>query len=83
LQYLGLCSLWISKVHHLVQQLVDDDEIVPYALLLEFLKVLCKDLDNFMEKEENFGSIGVSFGKSEKIEVVVSYIQILKEHLRL
>lgn len=34
LQYLGLGCLGISKVHHLVEEFVDDDEVVPDTLLL-------------------------------------------------
>ena len=29
LQYLSICGLGISKVHHLVQQLVADDKVIP------------------------------------------------------
>lgn len=44
LQYLALRCLGVSEIHHLIQQLVNDDEIVPYRLLLEFFEVLGQDL---------------------------------------
>ena len=57
LQNLGLGCLWVAKVHHLIQQLVDDDKVVPYTFLLELLEVFCKDLDHLVEEEEDFGGI--------------------------
>ena len=45
LQYLALRSLWITKIHHLIQQLIDDDEIVPYRLFLQLFEILREDLD--------------------------------------
>ena len=44
LEDLGLCDLRVSKVHHLVQKLVDDDEIVSDTLFLNLLEVLLKHL---------------------------------------
>jgi hypothetical protein len=40
LQDLALGRLDVAKVDHLVQQLVDDDKVVPDGFLLEFLEVL-------------------------------------------
>ena len=57
--------MWVAKVHHLIEQLVDDDKVVSYTLFLELLEVLGKDLDDLVEEQENLGSIGVSFGKGE------------------
>ena len=64
----------ITKIHHLVQQLVYDDEIVPYRFLLEFFEILCKDFDNFVQEEEDFGGVGVALRESEEVEVGVAYI---------
>lgn len=41
---LGLRDLRVTEVHHLVEQLVGDDEVVTDRLLLEFLKVVLEDL---------------------------------------
>ena len=51
LQYLALRSLRIPKVHHLIQQLVYDDEIVPYRFLLELFEILGKHLDDFVQEK--------------------------------
>lgn len=77
MENLRLCCLRIAKVHHFVKQLVDDDKVVPYRLLLELLKVFCKDLDEPVEEEENFGGIGVAFGEGEDIEIAVTNVEVL------
>ena len=50
LQYLALGRLREPEVHHLVQQLVDDDEVIPDGLLLELLEVLDEYLDDAVEE---------------------------------
>jgi hypothetical protein len=77
LQYLGLGSLWVAKVHHLIQQLVDDYKVVPYALLFELLEVFCEDLDDLVEEQEDLGSIGVALGKGEEVKVVVADVEVV------
>jgi hypothetical protein len=57
LKYLALCCLRIAEVHHLVHELVDDDKVIPDALLLEFLKVFDEDLDETVEEEDGFCGI--------------------------
>ena len=48
LQDLCFRKLWISKVHQLIQQFINDHEIVSDALLFKFFEVLCKHLqDNY------------------------------------
>ena len=44
LQNLGVRSLRVSEVHHLVEQLVADDEVVADALLLHLLEVVAQHL---------------------------------------
>lgn len=44
LQDLGFGRLRVTKVHHLVEKLVDDDKVVPDRLLLELLEVFDQDL---------------------------------------
>lgn len=48
LENLGLGGLGISKVHHLVKQLVDDNKIVADGFFFDDFEVLGKDLNNFM-----------------------------------
>jgi hypothetical protein len=40
--------LRIAKVHHLIEKLVDDNKIVPYAFLLQLLEVLRKDFNDLV-----------------------------------
>lgn len=57
LQDLGLCRLRESKVHHLVQQLVDDDEVVPDGLLFQLLEVFGEDGGEAVEEDDDLGSV--------------------------
>ncbi len=77
LQYLGFSGLWVAKVHHLIKQLVDDHEVVPYALLFELLEVFCKDFYDLVEEQENLSSIAVPFGKGEEVKVVVADVEVV------
>ncbi len=78
LQDLALGGLRVAKVHHLVQQLIDDDKVVAYALLLQHLEVLGEDLDDLVQEEQDFGGIRVALGKREDIEIVVPDIEVLR-----
>ena len=77
LQYLGLGGLWVAKVHHLIQQFVDNDKVVSYALFFELFEVFCKDLDDLVEEQENLGRIGVALGQGEEVEVVVADVEVV------
>lgn len=77
LQNLGLGGLWVAKVHHLVQQLVDDDKVVPYTLLLKLFEVFGKDLDDLVQEQQYLGGIGVSFGEGKEVEVVMADIEVV------
>lgn len=46
LQDLAVRGLRVTKIHQLIQQLVDDDKVVPDALLLQLFEVLREDLRN-------------------------------------
>jgi hypothetical protein len=63
LKDLGLCCLWVAKVHHLIQQFIYDNEVVSYTFFLEFFEILGEDLDDLMEEEKDFGRIGVALGE--------------------
>ena len=65
LENLALCCLWIAKVHHLVHELVNDDEIVSDALLLELLEVFDEHWDETVKEDDDLCSICVSLGESE------------------
>mmetsp|Transcript_27984 Transcript_27984/g.46928 ORF Transcript_27984/g.46928 Transcript_27984/m.46928 type:complete len:204 (+) Transcript_27984:834-1445(+) len=70
LEDLGLGDLGVSKVHHLVQKLVDDDKVVPDALLLNLLKILLEHVDGLVQEHQDHGGVGVSVGDSQEIDVV-------------
>lgn len=65
LKNLALRRLGVAKVHHFVQKLVNDDEIVAYTLFFEFLEILDENLDESVQEDYNFGSVGVSLGQGE------------------
>lgn len=65
LQDLALCRLGVSKVHHLIEQLIQNNEIVTNRLLLELLKVLLKYTSQLVQKENNLCSITVTARKRE------------------
>ena len=69
----------IAKVHHLVQQLIDDDEVVTDRLFLQLLEVLGEDLDNLVEEQEDLSRIGIALRQGKKIEVVVADVEVLAE----
>ena len=77
LQYLGLGGLWVAKVHHLIQQFVDDDKVVSYTLFFELFEVFCKDLDDLVKEQEDLGRIGVALGKGEEVEVVMADVEVV------
>jgi hypothetical protein len=69
--------LRVAKVHHLVQKLVYNNEIVADGFFFESLEVLCEYLNDFVEEEEDLGSICVALGEGEDVEVVVANIEVL------
>jgi hypothetical protein len=77
LQDLGFGSLWVAKIHHLVQQFVYDDEIVSNTLLLKLFEILSKDLDNLVEEKKDLSGIGVAFCEGEEVEIVVTNVEVL------
>jgi hypothetical protein len=77
LQDLRFGSLWIAKIHHLVQQFVYDDEIVSYTFLLKLFEIFSEDLDNFVEEKQDLGGIGVAFCEGEEVEIVVTNVEVL------
>ena len=72
LEDLGLGRLRVAKVHHLVEQLVYDDEVVADGFLLEDLEVLGEDLDDLVQEQEDLGGVGVALREGEEVEVVVA-----------
>lgn len=86
LQNLGLRCLRISKVHHLVQQFIDNNEVVADTLLLQNLEVFGENLHKLVEEKEDFSGICVSLGQCENVKVAVANIKVLYDiptHVRI
>jgi hypothetical protein len=77
LQDLGFRSLWVAKIHHLVQKFINDDEVVSYTLLFKLFEIFSEDLDDLVEEEKDFSGIGVAFRQGEQVEVVVTNVKVL------
>lgn len=77
LQNLALCRLRVSKIHHLVEQFVNDDKVVSNTLLFQHLEVFGEYLHNLVEEQKDLGGIRVSFGQCEDVEVTVTDIEVL------
>ena len=71
LQYLGICGLRISKVHHLVQKLVTDHKVVPNTLLLDLLEVLGHDLLDLVQQAEQQRHVAVGAAGGHNVDVAV------------
>lgn len=50
LQDLAFCRLRIPKVHHFIEQFIDNDKIVPDTLLFQDLEVFGENLDDLVEE---------------------------------
>lgn len=64
-QNLALGELRVTKVHHFVQQLVDDDKVVANTLFLQILKVLLKHLASLVQVHKQRSHVGVAPGERE------------------
>lgn len=77
MQYFALRGLRIPEIHHLVQQFIDNNKVVPNTLFFQLLEILGEDFDDLVEEEEDLGGVGVSFREGEEVEIVVSYVEVL------
>jgi hypothetical protein len=77
LQDLGFCGLWVPKVHHLIKEFIDDDEVVSYRFLFELFEIFREHLHDLMEEEKDFGSIRVALGQGKKIKIIMTDIEVL------
>jgi len=69
--------LRIAKVHHLVQQLVDDDEVISYTLLFQLFEIFCEHFDDLVEEQEDLSGIGVALREGKEVEVIMTDVEIL------
>lgn len=77
LQDLGFRCLRVAEIHHLVEELVDDDEIVADGFLLQCLEVFSEDGDEAVEEKKERGRVGVALRQGEEVEVRVANIEVL------
>jgi hypothetical protein len=66
--------LRVPKVHHLIEQLVRDDEVVADALLVDLVEVALEHLDHAVQKVEHHHCVGVLLGHRHEDEVVVAHV---------
>lgn len=69
LQYFGFGGLRVTEIHHFVEQLVDDDEVVADGFFLESFEVFGQGGDEAVEEEEEGCGGGVAEGEEEDVEV--------------
>ena len=77
LEDLGLCRLWIPKIHHLVEEFVDDHKVIPDTFFFEFFEIFGEDFDETVQEEKDLGGIRVRLSEGEEVEVVVSNVEVL------
>ncbi len=77
LEDFGFGGLRVAEIHHFVEKLVDDDEIVADGFLLQGFEVFGEDGDEAVEEEENGGGVRVAFGEGEDVEVRVPDVEVL------
>ena len=70
-QDLGLAILRVSKVHHLIQQLVHNDKVVPQHLLVELVEIGDEDVAEAVQEEEDGRRVHVGVGARHDVQVVV------------
>lgn len=71
----------VPKVHHLVQQLVDDDKVVSDTLFLKLFEVLREDLDDLVQEQEDLGGICVALCYCKEVEVVMADVEVLNSRM--
>ena len=64
LENLRIGRLRKAEVHQFVEQLVDDDEIVPHGFFLKVAEVLAEHAHASVEKGENHGDVGIDLRRA-------------------
>lgn len=71
LEQLDLCGLRVAVVHHLVEQLVDNNEVIADGLLLHIFEVALEDCHEGVEEGEDQHCVVIFLGDGDEVEVVV------------
>lgn len=59
LENIRIGRLWKAEVHHFIEQLIDDNEVISNGFFFEFFEIFTKDTNTFVEKWKNHRHIGV------------------------
>mmetsp|Transcript_6541 Transcript_6541/g.12955 ORF Transcript_6541/g.12955 Transcript_6541/m.12955 type:complete len:393 (-) Transcript_6541:127-1305(-) len=70
-QSLGVGCLGVSEIHHLIQELVDDHEVVLDTFLFKLVEVLSHDFHHKVQEVENHHDIRVLVGDSHDVKRVM------------
>lgn len=79
---LGLGGLRITKIQHFIEELINDDKVIPDTLFFQLFEIFCEDFHNAVEEEEDFGRIGILFRQGQQIEVVMSDVEVVDAFVR-
>lgn len=71
LEQFDLCGLRVAVVHHLIEQLIDDNEIIANGLLLDVFEVALENVDEGVEEGEDENCIVIFAGDGDEVEIVV------------
>lgn len=77
LQYLALRRLRVAKVHHLIEQFIDDDKVIADTLLLQYFEVFREYLHDLVQEKEDLGGIGVLLSQGKNVKVAVTDVEVL------
>lgn len=67
----------IAVVHHFVEQLIDNNEVVSDAFFLDIFEVAFEDIDECVQECEDHDCVVVFLGDGDEIEIVV-FVEIEK-----
>lgn len=62
LQDLALCRLWVAKIHHFIQKLIDHNKVVSYTFFFKLFEVFDENMSEAVEEEDDFCCVGVVLG---------------------
>mmetsp|Transcript_12720 Transcript_12720/g.39527 ORF Transcript_12720/g.39527 Transcript_12720/m.39527 type:complete len:393 (+) Transcript_12720:1683-2861(+) len=75
-QNLALRILRVAEVHHFVQQLVHDDEVVAQYLLVQLVEVLLEDAAQPVQEEQDRRRVYIGGGARHHVQVVVLHVRV-------
>jgi hypothetical protein len=83
-KYLDFGHLRITVVHHLVKQLIGDNEVISNRFILYFFEVLAEHILHFVKERKHESHVRVALGDGHDVDIVnadphVGYV-LLCEH---